>query len=135
AVASAPTAQAVNLSELLSAYAADSSVRAIIGSRFKDRDKYLMMLERGLKLFARHTLPDLYPSSRLAIWLSRMPRRMMQHRREAFAFTDAIIQEHQENGAAGDGDKEDLLDVLLRIQREGDLQFPLSTERIKTTVG
>jgi cytochrome P450 len=131
-----PAQAAVNLSALLSAYAADSAVRAIIGSRFKDRDKYLMLLERGLKLFARHTLPDLYPSSRLAMWLSRMPRRMMQHRREAYAFTDAIIREHQENRAAGAGDdKEDLLDVLLRIQREGDLQFPLSTERIKTTVG
>ncbi|EAZ37779.1 zealexin A1 synthase [Oryza sativa Japonica Group] len=135
-----PAQAAVNLSALLSAYAADSAVHAIIGSRFKDRDKYLMLLERGLKLFARHTLPDLYPSSRLAMWLSRMPRRMMQHRREAYAFTDAIIREHQENRAAGAGDgdgddKEDLLDVLLRIQREGDLQFPLSTERIKTTVG
>ncbi|XP_040381422.1 desmethyl-deoxy-podophyllotoxin synthase-like [Oryza brachyantha] len=135
AASSAPPGHAVNLSELLSAYAADSSVRAIVGSRFKDRDKFLTMLERGLKLFARHTLPDLYPSSRLAMSLSRMPRRMMQHRREVTAFTDAIIKEHQENRATiDDDDKEDLLDVFLRIQREGDLQFPLSTERIMTTI-
>ncbi|XP_015693979.2 desmethyl-deoxy-podophyllotoxin synthase-like [Oryza brachyantha] len=135
--AAAPPAQPVNLSELVSAYAADSSVRAIIGSRFKNRDAFLAMLGRGLKLFAKPALPDLYPSSRLAMLLSRMPRRMKQHHRDMVAFLDAIIQEHQENRAAGDDDddKEDLLDVLLRIQREGQLQFPLTTESVKTTVG
>uniref|UniRef100_A0A0E0E480 Cytochrome P450 n=1 Tax=Oryza meridionalis TaxID=40149 RepID=A0A0E0E480_9ORYZ len=132
----ASSGQAVNLSELLSAHAADSSVRAIMGDRFKDRDAFLAMLERGLKLFAKPALPDLYPSSRLAMFLSRMPRRMKQHHRDMVAFLDAIIQEHQENrSAAGDDDDNDLLDVLLRIQREGDLQFPLSSESIKATIG
>uniref|UniRef100_A0A0D9WSH5 Cytochrome P450 n=1 Tax=Leersia perrieri TaxID=77586 RepID=A0A0D9WSH5_9ORYZ len=135
AAEAASPAKAVNLSEMLSAYAADSSVRAIIGSRLKERDKYLTMLERGLKLFARHTLPDLYPSSRLAMLVSRMPGRMMRHREEATAFNDAIIKEHQEKINGAGGDEDNLLDVLLRIQREGDLQFPLSTERIRTTVG
>ncbi|KAG8094931.1 hypothetical protein GUJ93_ZPchr0012g21776 [Zizania palustris] len=134
AVASAPLAEAVNLSKLLSAYAADSSVRAIMGSRFKDRNAFLTIMDRGLELFAKHSLPDLFPSSRLAMLLSPTPRRMKQHRREATAFMDAMIQEHQENRAADD-DKEDLLDVLLRIQREGDLQFPLSTDSIKSVVG
>ncbi|XP_066376742.1 desmethyl-deoxy-podophyllotoxin synthase-like [Miscanthus floridulus] len=132
AVASAATV--VNLSELLAVYAADSSVRAIIGSRFKDRDTFLAMLERGLKLFANLSLPDLYPSSRLAMLVSRMPGRMKQHREEVVAFLDAMVREHGESRAADD-DKEDLLDVLLRIQREGDLQFPLTTDNIKSVVG
>uniref|UniRef100_A0A0E0HU05 Cytochrome P450 n=1 Tax=Oryza nivara TaxID=4536 RepID=A0A0E0HU05_ORYNI len=135
AVAAASPGQAVNLSELLSAHAADSSVRAIMGDRFRDRDAFLAMLERGLKLFAKPALPDLYPSSRLAMLLSRMPRRMKQHHRDMVAFLDAIIQEHQENRSAAADDDNDLLDVLLRIQREGDLQFPLSSESIKATIG
>uniref|UniRef100_A0A0E0E483 Cytochrome P450 n=1 Tax=Oryza meridionalis TaxID=40149 RepID=A0A0E0E483_9ORYZ len=122
-------AETVNLSELVSAYAADSSVRAMIGRRFKDRDKFLAMLERGIKL-----LPDLYPSSRLAMVVSRMPRRMRRHREEVFAFLDAIIAEHQENRASGE-DEEDLLDVLLRIQREGCMESTISTESIRTTIG
>ncbi|CAD6338925.1 unnamed protein product [Miscanthus lutarioriparius] len=135
AAAAAPRARAVNLSELLAVYAADSSVRAIIGSRIKDRDTFLALLERGLKLFGNMSLPDLYPSSRLAMLVSRMPGRMKQHRQEADAFMDAMVQEHGESRAADDGDKEDLLDVLLRIQREGDLQFPLTTDNIKTVIG
>jgi len=134
AVASAPPPRAVNLSELLSVYAADSSVRAIIGSRFKDRDTFLVMLERGLKLFAKMSLPDLFPSSRLAMLVSRMPGRMQRQRQESMAFMDAMVREHEESRVADDG-KEDLLDVLLRIQREGDLQVPLTADNIKTVVG
>ncbi|CAN6201011.1 unnamed protein product [Urochloa humidicola] len=135
AAAPAPAPEAVNLSELLAAYAADSSVRAIIGSRFRDRDTFLAMLERGLKLFARLSLPDLFPSSRLAMLVSRMPGRMKRHRQEAEVFMDALVREHEESRVADDGKEEDLLDVLLRIQREGDLQVPLTTDSIKSVVG
>ncbi|CAM0901874.1 unnamed protein product [Alopecurus aequalis] len=124
----------VNLSELLTAYAADSSVRAIIGSRFKDRDAYLEILQRGLKLFAGMSLRDLYPSSRLAMLVSRRPGQMRQHGKKVDAFMDAIIREHQENRAAAE-EEEDLLDVLLRIQRDGDLLIPLRTENVKRAVG
>ncbi|KAJ1260065.1 hypothetical protein BS78_10G203200 [Paspalum vaginatum] len=136
AVAASASAPPANLSALLSAYAADSSVRAIVGSRFKDRDTFLGMLERGLKLFAKMSLPDIYPSSRLAMFVSRMPGRMTRHRQEVVAFMDALVQEHEERSRAAGGDRdEDLLDVLLRIQREGDLQFPLTTDNIKSVVG
>ncbi|XP_037469116.1 zealexin A1 synthase-like [Triticum dicoccoides] len=124
----------VNLSGLLAAYAADSSVRTIIGSRFKDRDGFLELVSTGSKLFAGMSLPDLYPSSRLAMLLSRTPPRVRQHRKELDAFMDTVVREHQENRRADDDDDEDLLDVLLRIQRKGDLQFPLSTEMIKSVV-
>uniref|UniRef100_A0A453CYQ6 Cytochrome P450 71D10 n=1 Tax=Aegilops tauschii subsp. strangulata TaxID=200361 RepID=A0A453CYQ6_AEGTS len=135
AVAAAATASdPVNLSNRLSAYAADSSVRAIIGSRFKDRDTFLMILQRGIKLFAGMSLPDLYPSSRLAMLVSRVPGQMKRYREERDAFMDAAVREHQENRAADD-DKEGLLDVLLRIQREGQLQFPMSIDNIKSAVG
>jgi len=45
-----------------------------------------------------------------------------------------MVREHEESRVADDG-KEDLLDVLLRIQREGDLLVPLTADNIKTVVG
>ncbi|RCV22221.1 hypothetical protein SETIT_4G203700v2 [Setaria italica] len=137
AAAAPPTpARAVNLSELITVYAADSAVRTIIGSSFKDRDAFLKLLERMVKMVAKMSLPDLYPSSRLAMLVSRMPGQMKRQRQELVSFIDNIVREHEENKAAGnDGDKEDLLDVLLRIQREGDLQVPITTDNIKSVVG
>ncbi|KAM3406256.1 hypothetical protein ACQJBY_000369 [Aegilops geniculata] len=123
----------VNLSKLLSAYVTDSSVRTIIGSRFKDRDAFLTMLDRGNKLCSKASLPDLYPSSRLAMLVSRRRGQMKRHREEVDAFMDAIVLEHRENPAAAAD--EDLVDVLLRVQQNGDLQPPMSIENIKSTIG
>ncbi|VAI11652.1 unnamed protein product [Triticum turgidum subsp. durum] len=135
--ASAQQKQTVNLSKLVAAYAADFSARAIIGSRFKERDSFLAMLARGIKLFAKIGLPDLYPCSWLAMVVSRIPGQMKKHKEDADAFLNSIIDEHQQNYRVCGGDKEeDMLDVLLRLQREGSLlRHPLSTDRIKTIMG
>jgi cytochrome P450 len=124
-----------NLSEMMAAYVTDSAVRTIIGSRLKNRAEFLALLDRGSKLAASMSLPDFYPSSRLAMLVSRMPRRVKRLFQEQAAFFDGIIREHQENRAAtADYNKyhEDLLDVLLRIQGQDDIQ--LSTGDIKATI-
>ncbi|CAL5084598.1 unnamed protein product [Urochloa decumbens] len=132
--ASAATASPpVDLSEMLSAYVADAAVRAIIGSRFRDRETFLRLLERRLKIMPASSLPDIFPSSRLAMLVSPTPRLMRRERQEMMAFMDTIIQDHQENRAAG-VDEEDLLDVLLRIQREDELDPPLTTDNIKSVI-
>jgi cytochrome P450 len=126
----------VNLSERMAAYVADSTVRAIIGSRFEHRDAYLRMLQEGLKIVPGMTLPDLFPSSRLARLLSCVPAQIESHRRGMQQFIDTIIAEHRESRASGDDndEEEDLLDVLLRLQKEVDSQYPLTTENIKTVM-
>ncbi|PUZ73427.1 hypothetical protein GQ55_2G472900 [Panicum hallii var. hallii] len=123
----------VNMSKMVSAYVADASVRSIIGSRFRDRETFLRLLERRLKNVPAQSLPDLFPSLRLAMLLSPTPRRMRSQREEMMAFVGTIIQEHQENRATS-VDEEDLLDVLLRIQREDELDPPLTTENIKAVI-
>ncbi|KAM3240738.1 hypothetical protein ACQJBY_054021 [Aegilops geniculata] len=134
--AASASSSPVNLTESISAYVADSTVRAIVGSRFKQRDTYLKMLQEGLKIVPGMTLPDIFPSSRLVRLFSSVPGRMQRHSQGMKLFMDTIIQEHQENsGPDCDGDKEeDLLDVLLRLQKEGDSQYPLTTDNIKTVM-
>uniref|UniRef100_K4A0R4 Cytochrome P450 n=1 Tax=Setaria italica TaxID=4555 RepID=K4A0R4_SETIT len=124
---------AVNLSEMVSAYVADASVRAIIGSRFRDRETFLTLLERRLKIMPASSLPDLFPSSRLAMFISPTPRLMMREREKMMAFIDTIIQDHRDNSAAG-VDEEDLLDVLLRIHRGDELDPPLTTDNMKNVI-
>ena len=135
--AAAAAGSTVNLSERLAAYVADSTVRAIIGSRFERRDAYLRMLQEGLKIVPGMTLPDLFPSSRLARLISRAPAQIERHRSGMQQCIDSIIAEHRESRAAGSGedsDDEDLLDVLLRLQKDVDSQYPLTTDNIKTVM-
>ncbi|XP_047093016.1 desmethyl-deoxy-podophyllotoxin synthase-like [Lolium rigidum] len=135
AQSSSSSSSQVNLSKLISAYVADSAVRAVIGSRFKGRDAFLQMLERRIKIAPAQCLPDLFPSSRLALLVSRMPRQMKRERREMMDFIDTILQEHQESSKDGAaGEDEDFLHVLLRIQGEGKLDPPLTDDDIKTVI-
>jgi cytochrome P450 len=121
----------VNLTKGMSAYLADSTVRAVIGSRFKQRDRYLRALQDMLSVVPGMTLPDLFPSWRLALLLSSVPGRIMRHSKDLKQMMDTIIQERR---AAGQVQDEDFLDVLLRLQTEMDSQYPLTTENIKTVL-
>ncbi|KAM0922011.1 hypothetical protein ACQ4PT_006480 [Festuca glaucescens] len=89
------------------------------------------MLKRRINLVPAHCLPDLFPSSRLALFVSLMPRQVKRERREMMDFIDTILQDHQESSKDED---EDFLHVLLRIQKEGELDPPLTDEDIKTVI-
>ncbi|KAJ1278253.1 hypothetical protein BS78_04G065400 [Paspalum vaginatum] len=137
--AAAAADRPVNLTESIKTYIADSTVRAIIGSRrLKDRDAYLRMLKGLFAIMPGMSLPDLFPSSRLAMLLSRAPARIQAYRRSMRLIMDGIIQEHRDRTAAAsdadDAEEEDFVDVLLRLQKEVDSQFPLTTENIKTVM-
>ncbi|CAO2044839.1 unnamed protein product [Urochloa humidicola] len=131
----------VNLTEKISTYIADSTVRAIIGSRrIKDRDEYIRMLKGLFAIMPGMSLPDLFPSSRLAMLLSRAPARILAYRRRMRRIMDSIIDEHRDRAAAGvgdgeeEGEEEDFVDVLLRLQKESGSEYPMTTENIKTVM-
>ncbi|OEL18550.1 hypothetical protein BAE44_0020432 [Dichanthelium oligosanthes] len=107
----------------------------MMGSRFKDRVAFFRLLEQGLKLFSNPSFPELYPSSRLTMFISRTPSLMKKQCVEMMAFMETIIQEHQvRRGDNVDDEEEDLVDVLLRIHRDSELQFPISMDSIKAVV-
>ncbi|KAL6629055.1 hypothetical protein ACP70R_028820 [Stipagrostis hirtigluma subsp. patula] len=139
AVAATPPGQAVNVSERIAVMIADSAVRAMIGDRFKRRDEFLVSLEEGLKLVSGFSLGDLFPSSRLVNFVSGAARRAHANHRKNFELMECAIKQHEERRAAAAAsgtvdDEEDLVDVLLRIQKDGGLEVPLTMGIIKAVI-
>ncbi|WVZ79252.1 hypothetical protein U9M48_026854 [Paspalum notatum var. saurae] len=133
--AAAAASKPVNVSALLATYVTDAAVRAVVGGRISHRDAFLERLEEGVKVAAGFSLADVFPSSRLARALSGAARRAQTHHRAMTRLMDGVIAEHQERRAAGAGnDEEDLLDVLLRIQKDGGLQIPLDMGTIRAVI-
>jgi cytochrome P450 len=125
------------VSALLATYVTDVIVHAVVGHRIRDRDAFLERLQEGVKVAAGFSLTDVFPSSWLARAFSGAARRAEAHNRAMTLLMDGVIEEHRKRRAAGRGnDEEDLLDVLLRIQKDGGLQVPLDmgTLRAVTTV-
>ncbi|KAF7086050.1 hypothetical protein CFC21_089405 [Triticum aestivum] len=116
----------VNVDERLDEFMTDSAVRAIFGDRLPDRAAFLKIVKQGVGLSSLFDLRDLFPSSRLIRLLPRSGK-AERHRQEMFKIMDNILRSHEERRAARDGDDEqDMVDVLLRIQKEGNMRVSLT---------
>ena len=125
----------VNVSALLATYVTDAIVRAVVVDRISDRDAFMEKIDEGVKVAAGFSLADVFPSSRLARAFSGAARRARAHHREMTRLMDSVIEEHRQRRAAGAGsEEEDLLDVLLRIQKDGGLQVPLDMGTIRAVI-
>jgi hypothetical protein len=134
--AAAAESRPVEMRARLSALVADATVRAVMGDRCRDRDVFLRELDRSIGLSAGFNPADLWPSSRLVGLLSGAVRRAEECRDTVFGILDGIIKEHlQRMDSVGAGEAaEDLLDVLLKIYKDGSLQIPLDMDVLKAVI-
>ncbi|CAO1943102.1 unnamed protein product [Urochloa humidicola] len=135
--ATAPTA--VNVTEKVKLLLNDTIVRSIVGARCSQREAYLQELEKALGLLAGFNLIDLFPASRLARVLGgRSLRAAWRVHARIHAIVGDMIRDHaaalESNDGNGAADSEDLLDTLLRVQKDGGLEITLSTETISATL-
>uniref|UniRef100_A0A0D3GJ43 Cytochrome P450 n=1 Tax=Oryza barthii TaxID=65489 RepID=A0A0D3GJ43_9ORYZ len=96
-------------------------------------------LDRSIELVVGFNPADLWPSSRLAGCLTGTMRQAKKCWDTMSSILESTIQEHlQKNSSGGRGGAEatdeDLIDVLLRIQKEGGLQFPFDMDVIKSVI-
>uniref|UniRef100_A0A0E0NXT7 Cytochrome P450 n=1 Tax=Oryza rufipogon TaxID=4529 RepID=A0A0E0NXT7_ORYRU len=122
-----------NLSERICRMTNDSVVRAAFGARCDHRDEFLHELDKAVRLTGGINLADLYPSSRLVRRLSAATRDMARCQRNIYRIAESIIRD-RDGAPPPERDEEDLLSVLLRLQRSGGLKFALTTEIISTVI-
>ncbi|RLN19823.1 hypothetical protein C2845_PM02G22840 [Panicum miliaceum] len=139
AAAASASPAAVNLSQGLTALSNNVIARAVFGGECRQQEAYLRELEVVATLAGGFSLPDLFPSSRLARWLSGAVRDLRRSHARVKSITAGIVQERMEKRstspvAGADVEDEDLLDVLLRLQEEGSLTLPLTTEIIGAVI-
>jgi len=89
-------------------------------------------LDEVLRLFGGFNLADLYPSSWLVRRFSAAARDARRCQRNMYRIIQSII--HEREAMPTPERDEDLLGVLLRLQREGGLQFALIDEIVSTVI-
>lgn len=129
-VATTPPGERVNVSALVAAFVADSAMHAILGERFGRRDELLQVLEVGLnEIKPGMSIGDMFPSSKLMCAVGGTVRKARAFHRKITELVDCAIEQHRErkgdlvDGHDSTGNKEDLMDVLLRIEEEGGLDM------------
>ncbi|URE09710.1 cytochrome P450 [Musa troglodytarum] len=122
----------VNLSRKLVLLANDIGSRSVIGSKCKYQKDFIRIVMQTLEAAGGFSLADLFPSWPIIKLLSGASFKMQRLHRDMDAILNSIIQEHREKKSAEQPEEEeDLVDVMLRVQAEGSLSFPLADEDMK----
>jgi cytochrome P450 len=122
--------KAVNASSLLERFVTDVTTRSVVGDRIGEREAFLETQREVIKVAAKLSLADLFPSSRLARMFGGAVREAEACNREMNRIMDKVIEDHRARRSAGAGGEEDVvLDVLLRTQQTDGVPLDIGTIR------
>jgi cytochrome P450 len=129
----AAASSVVKLGKALAKLTSNVVARAAFGGKCPQQEEYLRELERITMLVGGFSLVDLFPSSRLVRWLSGAERDVRRSHARVQRILGDIIEQRKEkkptSTSAAIRDDEDLLDVLLRLQKEDTHSASLSRRR------
>ncbi|XP_010248827.1 PREDICTED: cytochrome P450 71A1-like [Nelumbo nucifera] len=128
--------------------------RVAFGSRYVDdesrvegaggsKSRLPEILTEAQALFAGFSIGDFYPALEWVNWLTGLKRRLERNLGDLRTVCDEIIKEHLEKRKTSSGsaattddasDREDFVDVLLRVQKGGDLEVPITDDNLKALV-
>ncbi|KAI9071417.1 hypothetical protein K1719_046613 [Acacia pycnantha] len=126
----------MNLSKKISPVTNSIVARAAFGKKTKNVEAILPTIEHGIKLTTGFNVIDFYPSLKFLSVIIGTKAKMIRIHNEIDEMVENIITDHKEKNLKGNlaGAAEDLVDVLLRIQKEDDLEIPLSSDNIKAVI-
>ncbi|WCJ37106.1 Cytochrome P450 726A27 [Euphorbia peplus] len=126
----------VNLTEGLFTLTNSIMLRTSIGKKCRDQDTLLRVIEGVVAAGGGFSIADVFPSAVFLHDINGDKSGLQSLRRDADLILDEIIGEHRAiRGTGGDqGEADNLLDVLLDLQENGNLEVPLNDDSIKGAI-
>ncbi|KAJ0571195.1 putative cytochrome P450 [Helianthus annuus] len=121
-----------NLSELVATLTHNVISRAALGKIYEGMElKHL--LDRTLELLGRFCFANFFPSLAWMDRLTGLERDIEKLAKDTDEFYDVVIDEHV-NKKEGDAEGQDLVDILLEIQKDNSTGFRLEKKMIKGVI-
>lgn len=99
----------------------------------QDRDVLLRIMLETASLAGGFELADVFPSSKMMNFICWNKNKLMKMCGKHDAILDNILEEHKLK-QGGEFEGEDVVDALVRLQRDKELQFPITNENIKAVI-
>ncbi|XP_050216849.1 desmethyl-deoxy-podophyllotoxin synthase-like [Mercurialis annua] len=125
-----------NLSRKIFSSTYGITARISFGKKCEDQEAFISVVDEILEAASGFGIADLFPSFKFLHHISGTMSKLRRIQGEADKILESIIADHRASkriAVAGD-DQEDLVDVLLRLQEHGNLEFPLTTDNIKAVL-
>uniref|UniRef100_A0A2C9W9V4 Cytochrome P450 n=1 Tax=Manihot esculenta TaxID=3983 RepID=A0A2C9W9V4_MANES len=114
------------------------AARATFGRKCKDQEEFIPLVEEITEVVGGFNLADLFPSMKLLHVISGSMSRLVRLHREADRIIENVINDHRARKKTlkidSEVEEDDLVDVLLRLQEQGNLEFPLTNDNIKAVI-
>lgn len=124
----------INLSKLIFSLTYSVTSRAAFGKRNRFQEKFINLVKENIKLAEGFSIADMFPSIKFLQLISGMRYKLERTHYEIDQILESIVNEHRENHHSSGEGKEDLVDVLLNIQKRGDFEGPLTDTSIKAVI-
>ncbi|KAK8961719.1 Premnaspirodiene oxygenase [Platanthera guangdongensis] len=125
----------VNLSKLIRNSVNTGVARAVFGKDNPHQEIFLLAVKKMFKYASGFELMDIFPSWSFLAEITGSAAGMRKVHRQLDAIVTEIIDEHEaKNSEEEDDVKDDLVDVLLRLKKAGQLDFFLTMENIKAVI-
>ncbi|KAL2316664.1 hypothetical protein Fmac_030540 [Flemingia macrophylla] len=128
----------INLSEKLLSLSFGLTSRISFGKKSEDQQAYTELTKGGIEVLEGFSLADLFPSIGLLQVVTGFRTKVEKIHRGTDRILENIVRDHRNKimgtQTVGEENREDLVDVLLRLQKNRDLQHPLSDTVVKATV-
>ncbi|XP_077222091.1 desmethyl-deoxy-podophyllotoxin synthase-like [Tasmannia lanceolata] len=127
----------VNLTKMLISLTNNITSRAAFGNKCGDQERFITAVKAALEYAGGLNVTDFFPSLKFVSVIMGTKFRLKRLHRVFDRILDNIIKEHREKQLMKTNKEEveeDLVDVLLRLQEHGDLEFPLTDDNIKAVI-
>lgn len=151
----------VDLTKMVATFTSNMMSSAAFGRRCTDREEFLAVVNQVKEVVLGLDLADFFPSLGFLATLSGIRRKSQAYHREIDRIGENILREHRRKmkgppaaaaaraatapsmtsyyegqrapaAALQEAEEEDLVDVLLRLQEQGGLEFPLTDDSISS---
>ncbi|KAJ1419073.1 Cytochrome P450 superfamily [Sesbania bispinosa] len=94
------------------------------GDKSQDQDEFVSLIRKAIALTGGFEIADVFPSMKPLHILTGMRAKYERIHKRADKILENIIKKHQEKQtSAKEAEKEDLVDVLLRLQQSSSLEL------------
>lgn len=122
----------INLSEKIYSLIYGIASRAAFSKKYDDQDAVISALKEAIGQATGFSVADIFPSYKVLHLISGIRLKLERVHQRIDKILQNIIDEHKESKAARE--VEDLVDILLKLQRQGDFEFPLMDKNIKAII-
>ncbi|XP_020587542.1 premnaspirodiene oxygenase-like [Phalaenopsis equestris] len=132
----------VNLSEMFLFLTRTTISRAVFGRDIAHKKNFLNAMRDASRHLSGFDIVDLFPSLKSLKFISKLfiskftpsRARLERVRQILDEILDEIFEEHQARNFTRHDCVEDIVDVLFRLQNQGELDIPLTTDNIKAVL-